>query len=252
MRVGKDCAGGRTRSAPGAGRADPAHTRVHTPGTWARACRWVRSGRKSQGQRPGSGSPAAGASWNKGRGGAGAAGPGRDWLPAAEGRPGRAVIGRGFRGPLAAETRAPNCGPGPPAPRHLRRGRDAGGGRVPAQHPQAGPPHSLAIYAPNPTPHPNPAPNWARGSPGPRQGRAVWATAPQGRPEGRVCSTEAGVPKWKGARAQEAVPSERLAGACICTGKRVRGHSRKDGLGKKRVEEAENCRMAQRRVVWMT
>ena len=62
----------------------------------------------------------------------------------------------------------------------------------------------------------------------------------------------AGVPKWKGARAQAAVPFERLAGACICTGRGVRGHSREDGLGKKRIEEAANCRMAQRRGVWMT
>ena len=121
------------------------------------------------------------------RGGGGRAGPrlaaGR-W-----GRPGRAVIGRGLRGPLAAETRAPNCGPGPPAPRHLRRGRGAGGGRVPANPPRLVLRRVSQCVRPTPPP-PHPAPSWARGPRGPRQGRAVWANAPRGCPEGRVRSTE--------------------------------------------------------------
>lgn len=182
------------------------------------------------------------------RGGGGRAGP---RLAAVRwGRPGRAVIGRGLRGPLAAETRAPNCGPGPPAPRHLRRGRGAGEGRVPAHPPGWSSEESRNVCA-HPHPHHTQRPT-GRGVPGDpgRAGRS--GPTPRGDSQRAGSAAQrAGVPKWKRARAQEAVPSERLAGACVCTGREVRGHSREDGLGKKRVVAA-NCRMAQRRGVWMT
>lgn len=236
---GTECpGGGRGWALHTCARTHQVHGRMHTTRSARAEVAGLEAWSTAAGAAPGGGGGCRRESGNKGRGGAGAARPDRDWWLGREGesRPG---------GHWPRPQRAPRARPAPRA-RNRSRFRRPGPACAPAICARGGAqagvgfppsPPRLALRGARQPVHfavPSPAPAQLRAGSRGSEHRAL-TSARRGGPEGKVPEHgRARLPTWKWDRAQEAAPRGSLAGASWLDWERESGNRRHSGLARGR------------------